>query len=677
MELRHRSTFTLLLASLGLLLSAWGGSAAPAASPAAHAGRPKLLVIVSVDGLGWPRLEQYRPWYVAGLKRLLDEGLVETECRYRHLNTETGPGHASLATGAPPRVHGIVLNRWLETSADGKQRFVYCTAQSAMGTPGTPPMFYREVAKDGRIYAFAVRDRLESWQVTGDVGAASVRIGYGPQGETVVLDSEDALYLYNFRHGLPVEPFLEGTVPGPGSLRTDTLGDRLVTSLPGARVVSLSGKDRAAIFLAGHNRGDVVHWFDQDNGRFVSSAAYDSAGGAAARGRSIVDTFNKKQAGSQLPHRFGTLWHKLPLPDRGAALLPTPVPADVLADFQIPVNGLFFDHDLRVNRNGYFSGIYSSPFIDELVADLAITFIKDPGFALGRLAQPDLLAVSFSAQDLVAHNYGPESEENLDLLRRLDVQLGRLLAALDAAVGVENYVLAFSADHGFSSIPEYEKLRDPAFHGGRIVDGPRVAVGFLDRVDRLLAQRLCLAPGSRPLAAIEGWNLYYTRPLALRTVEGACGEAGRLIGRAELDAALPKAVVTLYAEEIEDVYLTSGRDGWPDNNVSEFVRNDFDAERSGDAMLIPRPGVLSHWDPGRGSGHGSLYEPDIHVPLIFLGGTVTAGRSSTSCTPYDLAPTLAARAGLALPSATGHDLAPSPVRQPGKAAASKGGGAVH
>ncbi len=42
----------------------------------------------------------YRPWYVAGLKRLLDEGHVEANANYRHINTETGPGHASLGTGS-------------------------------------------------------------------------------------------------------------------------------------------------------------------------------------------------------------------------------------------------------------------------------------------------------------------------------------------------------------------------------------------------------------------------------------------------------------------------------------------------------------------------------------------------------------------------------------------------
>ena len=53
---------------------------------------PKLAVLVSVDGLQMKRLLDYRPYFVAGLKRLLDEGHVERNVHYAHLNTETEPG---------------------------------------------------------------------------------------------------------------------------------------------------------------------------------------------------------------------------------------------------------------------------------------------------------------------------------------------------------------------------------------------------------------------------------------------------------------------------------------------------------------------------------------------------------------------------------------------------------
>jgi hypothetical protein len=69
--------------------------------------------------------------------------------------------------------------------------------------------FYNEVAKDGRIYVFATASRYEAFTKSdgADVGAVIERSGYGPNGETVVFDSQDAINLYNFRHGLPGETF--------------------------------------------------------------------------------------------------------------------------------------------------------------------------------------------------------------------------------------------------------------------------------------------------------------------------------------------------------------------------------------------------------------------------------------------------------------------------------------
>jgi arylsulfatase A-like enzyme len=60
-----------------------------------------------------------------------------------------------------------------------------------------------------------------------------------------------------------------------------------------------------------------------------------------------------------------------------------------------------------------------------------------------------------------------------------------------------------------------------------------------------------------------------------------------------------------------------------------------------------------HWDPARGTHHGSHYEYDIHVPLVFWGAGIKAGRVDSASTPYDLAPTLAAALGIKLPDAVG------------------------
>jgi hypothetical protein len=554
------------VAALAILL-AW---AAPG-----FGAEPRLTVVISVDGLPWWRLDEMRPWYVAGLKRLLDEGQVFSEANYRHINTETGPGHSALSTGAPPRITGIPANEWAE--ADGKTlRVVNCVDQ----------------------------------------------------------------------------PLPAGPSRGPAHLRVPTLGDRLVESRPGARVVSLSAKDRSAILLAGRRRQHSVYWYDQDSGRFTTSLAYDPP----AEAKALVEKFNRTRAGATLPERFGLLWKKLPPPiDPPGAPVSRPTPAPDLYSYQIPSNGLGFDHAFTYLPRGYFASLYVSPASDELLTDLALAFLASDDLALGRRADPDILALSFSAHDVVSHSYGVESDEELDTLRRLDAQLGRLFAKLQERVAKINVALAFSADHGFPPIPEAQRALDRSFKGGRLLSSDEWPPSLYTRLNRLLDQRLCLAASARPIAPGAGWALAYDRPeLPLKRQPGSCGEAGAAVGTAEIDAALPDAVATLYAEEVSEVLLVSQRESWsPDDPATEFARNDLDLERSGDAFLIPRYGVQLHWDPARGSTHGTQYPYDTHVPLIFWGGGFSAGSSPVASTPYDLAPTLAKRLGLSLPDAVG------------------------
>ena len=68
-------------------------------------------------------------------------------------------------------------------------------------------MFYNEVAKEQTIYVFADGERFDAFQKSGgtESGTVITRPGYGPNGETVVFDSQDAINLYNFKHDLPGE----------------------------------------------------------------------------------------------------------------------------------------------------------------------------------------------------------------------------------------------------------------------------------------------------------------------------------------------------------------------------------------------------------------------------------------------------------------------------------------
>jgi phosphate-selective porin OprO/OprP len=75
----------------------------------------------------------------------------------------------------------------------------------AVGVPLAQGAFYQEEAKDGRIYVFNNMAVYEEWKKSGEIGKSITRVGAGPNGETLVFDSEEAIHLYNFRHGLPGE----------------------------------------------------------------------------------------------------------------------------------------------------------------------------------------------------------------------------------------------------------------------------------------------------------------------------------------------------------------------------------------------------------------------------------------------------------------------------------------
>ncbi len=662
MKLKPLSFFFCFLAAAALLPTA--RAEAPAARPSpAPAPAPKLAVIMAVDGLNYDRLLQYRPWYVSGLKRLLDEGRVFSRTNYRHMNTETGPGHSALGAGAPPRVTGIVGNRWTEVNADGSLRTVSCASQwDPNRIPGDPPLFYQEVEQEGRLFVFAQKAELERWESSGEIGKATTRLGAGPDGQSVVFDGDDAIILFNLRHGRPAEEFApKGTIAGPGNLRVPTLGDRLVATRPGARVVSISAKDRSATFMAGRDPRHVVYWYDKDSGRFTTSSAYDTAGSLGALGKSIVTRFNKAKAGPLLPGRFGLLWQPLAARELAPGLpMALPQPRTGIDDYQLAAQGLGFPHDLGKDPDGYFNGVYVSPFVDELLADLALELLQDERLALGRGPQPDLFAISFSAQDVVSHSHGAESAENLDTLRRLDIQIGRVLEAFDRLYPKGVVTLGFSADHGFSPIPELLHRDRPDESAGRLVNMPRTTPSLFERLNRLLSEQLCLAPGSKPIHGNDGWTVSFNRPIfPARTVEGPCGPEGQVVTLEQLGRAFRATVKRFYAEEVSEVYLIAERASWRDDDpVVEFLRNDLDLERSGDAFLIPRRNVIMHWDPARGTTHGSHHDYDTHVPLVFWGGPFRPGVSEEAATPYDLAPTLAEALGVPLPDATGRSRLP-------------------
>lgn len=105
----------LLIVALELMTVALGFSvllsATPAGGSVAPAERPKLVVILMVDQFRADYLERFRDRFGKdGFQRLLREGAYFSSCYYPYAVTVTAAGHASVATGATPNLHGIIAN---------------------------------------------------------------------------------------------------------------------------------------------------------------------------------------------------------------------------------------------------------------------------------------------------------------------------------------------------------------------------------------------------------------------------------------------------------------------------------------------------------------------------------------------------------------------------------------
>ncbi|MGH9555993.1 MAG: alkaline phosphatase family protein, partial [Terriglobales bacterium] len=85
------------------------------ASASAYDARPKLIVILVLDQFRPDFLERNRASFGPdGFALFLDRGAYFADCRYDYAATHTGPGHATLLTGAYVDGHGILGNAWYD-----------------------------------------------------------------------------------------------------------------------------------------------------------------------------------------------------------------------------------------------------------------------------------------------------------------------------------------------------------------------------------------------------------------------------------------------------------------------------------------------------------------------------------------------------------------------------------
>jgi predicted AlkP superfamily pyrophosphatase or phosphodiesterase len=403
----------------------------------------------------------------------------------------------------------------------------------------------------------------------------------------------------------------------PAALRTTTIGDELALATGGRSLIrSISVKDRAAILPAG--RGGKAFWFDDRNGDFVSSDFYFSAL------PSFVDAFNRARPAERYRSRAWDL------------LLPRDTYLNEHDDdraFELGYKALgrVFPHPLGGDTAAYYATLKRTPFGDELTEAFVTALLEaEP---LGADDVPDLLAVSFSSTDYVGHFFGPESLEGEDNLLRLDRTIARLFENLLKRVSESELLVVLSSDHGGCESPE--ALTKLGMSAGR--HDPAALVQDLER-----ALNAKFGPGPRLVADFANPSFWLhesavaTRKLAIEDVERAAA--------AHLAAQLGIA----YAITRSDL----ARGSLPAGMIYDRVRRAFDPERTGHVYVVPASGwLLATEARGLVSMHGTPWNHDTHVPLVFWGNGTQPGVIHTASDPRDIAVTLAALLGIEPPRA--------------------------
>ncbi|TVP76464.1 MAG: alkaline phosphatase family protein [Gemmatimonadales bacterium] len=395
---------------------------------------------------------------------------------------------------------------------------------------------------------------------------------------------------------------------GPQNMLTTTFGDELFLHTgERSRTVSISRKDRGAILPGGHT--GHAYWYEGGTGNFITSTFYRDE---------LPDwlvAFNDRNLAQEYLTRVWEPLHPIETYVESRAD-DNPYEGRIGGSTAFP-----FDLARLVEEEGAGPSLLNTtPFGDELLFELAYAAIE--GEELGRGPVPDVLALGLSATDAIGHRFGPASKQMQDHILRLDAYLADFLDYLDREFGQENVLVFLTSDHGAVYVPHY--LRDLGVRTGHPDNETQVA----GRIGQALEAWMEEEYGASFVEALAGNGLFLDHDF-LRS-EGLDLEAVRADVKRKL-LTLDGIGGALTADALNRTEFTQ-----PPRSAIQAA---FHQKRSGDILLWLEPQTSAGTGTG-GTGHGSPWTYDRHVPIVFWGFQVPAGESSEPVYVSDIASTV-------------------------------------
>lgn len=430
--------------------------------------------------------------------------------------------------------------------------------------PGHAALYTALVPRDNGIYANEIFD-AETHRYTSILRDASTHL----VGESGVLEA----------HGSSLH-----------ALRTETVADRLRAERPDAYIVSLSLKDRGALFGAGRKPDGVV-WYDPRNGGFVTSSAFG------------VDLPRWAPRAKTLEAAATKPWT---ISDDAFIRANALTPDDQNGEGDAGDLGRTFPHPAPSSTKLPLVALRYTPAADDVLFDAAIDAID------ARTNRSAFVSISFSTHDYVAHVWGPDSWEAWDELRRFDASLGRFLAKLDERVGPNGWALVLSADHGSTSMPEV---------GVTCKKPDRLGRACGENVTRVVPAALAMELDAAATKALgDGpWIVGIADPYVYFTPKG-------IAERTKLEPIVRDALSR--HSEVARVLPAVRREACePGESIDALVCRSL-TDTTKDALYIAlQPGSFfdSGHAIGHGGSHGSPYAFDRSVPFLARGPGVPTG----------------------------------------------------
>ncbi len=399
-------------------------------------------------------------------------------------------------------------------------------------------------------------------------------------------------------------------VASPIHLKVPTLGGRMKLANPATRVVSIAGKDRAAIMMGGPT-ADQVWWLGGPQG-YVSYKGIATPPLVAKVNGAMAQRLAQANPGFELPQQC------------------------VSKDFAVRAG----DRSVGTGRFARDAGDYNafriSPEQDAMTLAFAAAAIEN--MDLGKQAQTDIISIGLSATDYIGHSYGTEGTESCIQVARLDQELGAFFDRLDKD-GID-YAVVLTADHGGHDLPERHRMNAMPMES-------RVDIALTPKaLNATIAQQVGM-PG-RTLIWADGaaGDLYFDRGLS--AAERAKVEAATL----RLLRAHPQVQAVFTKAEIAAT-PTPSPTGRPENwSLIQEARASFYPERSGDLLVLLKPNIMSIPERavmGAVATHGSPWDMDRRVPILFWRKGMRHFEQPLGVETVDIMPSLAALIGLPVP----------------------------